>query len=622
MEFIKVPLYNNTILNTWKIPITSKYTKTTETGTGIFSKLEENTEEIYQKSINENPQYFSIKDEYMKLIHDFRENVTDQFIGGMPVQLQKNCMSQLLRGTNYTPLIYGITLKVNGVRHLMFLSKSGIIYFIDRVTNFYYFMKNQNAVGFKPSKKSFLFDGELVFHKKTGHWEFLVFDVIFYDNFNWLSNNYYDRLWIMDKLNREFVFKDFDVTLKMWFPIETIKDTENIYKHIIASTNAQRKRTNRPILEEDGLILQPFDGNYITFREWNVYNNVQFKWKPPEQLTIDFEIKFNPESKKEWWLLTKSKQNYDVKQSDGTAVHAIILPTKSDILKYNEGDVVECILKPTANSQHNIFIPMQKRADKTDGNSLQTIMSTMDAIKNKFTLDILKPAILEIISGKSSKEVLQFYSTNKLILCVVDNFFTKTETEKIKEIYNLFDGTQELEFRIYPYIKGGKKENVQKFTYYYLLDFLKKSGMPHENVNTIDILLNNTEPNKTYRSTYSDLKLTNPINQVKTKISDYRCIPTSSTFPLTFKLSLSSETDSPIVVTKSRTNLTRIKLRDSFIYHSWRIDITKVISIDNDISIETYEIECEYIGKVIPFQKFIESMSDVYKLILKNTNYC
>ena len=99
-----------------------------------------------------------------------------------------------------------------------------------------------------------------------------------------------------------------------------------------------------------------------------------------------------------------------------------------------------------------------------------------------------------------------------------------------------------------------------------------------------------------------------------------------------FKLTYSSETESGLQINvKNRIknqviyNLIRVKSRDSFFLpdNLWRIDITRVIStIKGSSEVETYEIECEYIGGNIPFQIFLESMNNVYKLVLYNTSYC
>ena len=88
----------------------------------------------------ENKEYFDVKNQYLLFINSYRENVTEDFIGGMPVTLEKKCMKQLLRINPITnSLSYGMTLKVDGERFLMFNSNEGLIYFIDRSLNMFYF---------------------------------------------------------------------------------------------------------------------------------------------------------------------------------------------------------------------------------------------------------------------------------------------------------------------------------------------------------------------------------------------------------------------------------------------------------------------------------------------------
>jgi len=513
----------------------------------------------------------------------------------------------------------------------------------------------------------------------------LIFDVIFYqDNgvvYNWMSHSYPDRLYIIKKAISEISLPELILTVKEWFPIQDILNTTDIYQHIIKTTNKRRGRL--PPLVDDGLVIQPFDGNYIPFREWNEYNNVQFKWKPPAELTIDFKIRINPDDKTVWWLTTKTDEVYAVKQPDGKNVNAVMIPDK----KYRNGDIVECELVKRSNPQRNIFKPMLKRTDKKEANSYQTVMSTLDAINNPFILDELKQAIEGVVYKKDLKSLLGHYSINKLFVISTGLIFTLTEIEMIKSIYknyrekrvfvfkqpepeiesesdkeeayeyfNSFGSSRkpfelkplldsfrkditekkkdyELELKIYPYAKKGRKEQVQKFTYYYFLSFLKKSGMRYERSDTVDALM--TLNNSTYRTSYTDMSLTTVIeNQIKKQVDVYRSIPSDTKLiPLTFKLTLSTETQSSVKINLKNTiknkvqyNTIRHKQRDSF-YHSnglWRIDVTNVkTQISGQPSIETYEIECEYNGNtVVSFDKFIHSMSDVYKLVLFNTGYC
>jgi hypothetical protein len=671
----------------------------------------------------DNPDYLRVKDEYLQLINSLREHDTDEFVGGMPVQLQKNCMSQLVRGTVYQKLIYGATLKADGLRNLLFLSRTGILYLIDRSLNIFFLRRPTGLpVSFEPTEFPFLFDGELVNH--TGVFEFLIFDVIIYEDkgklYNWVSNNYYDRLKMIDKATKKDLvgFTEFSITAKIWFPIETIAKVDDFYEYVKRETNKMRKKLKLPKLIDDGLILQPWDGNYVPFREWNVYKNVQFKWKPPDRLTIDAKLRVNPNNKLEWWLLTKRDQEYQVKQEDGQNVHAVVKRTSALNEKYKEGDIVECKLDARyspdgsivlgTNTQRNRFKIILKRGDKTEGNSLQTIMSTMSVVFEPFTLDILKPAIISVLNNGPPKDLLEVFPYNKLFIFASDIFFNKTEISAINNIYNLYFGIQdqgpidepeepeltpvermeisqelaentelqeeqtqllvnpvefvagpsafgggaasmmrrketgvyELEFRIYNYIKKGRVDNIKKFTYYYLLDYFRKSGIPEEYTFSIDILESSRRSKKssllqpTYRSTYSDMSLKNPLNQVKSRVREFRSVPQDPVnFPMTFNLSLSTEAKSAITVGRKSVspngmtvyNKARVKHRNSFKYNLWQVDITLVITTNDLLSgtgSESYEVECEYIGGEVPFETFLRSMSDVYKTILFNSSYC
>ena len=520
---------------------------------------------IYNKeeTVKENKEYFDIKNEYITLINQFRENQEDQFIGGMPVQLEKNCLNVLLKENN-GKFVYGMTLKADGVRHLMFLSKSGIIYFIDRITNIFYFKIDAHTMGFKKSDNQFLFDGELI--KIKDKWEFLIFDVIYYNEIT-MFNNYYIRLQIINNALKDINLSNpfFELSTKEWYSIDTILLTDNIYKFVIKDTNEKRKKLNKFPLKDDGLVLQPFDESYVPFREWNVYNNIQFKWKPPNELTIDFKIKiFKPN---EWYLLTKTGQVFQIKQPDGENVNAICIPTNKNKEEYHENDIVEFKLKENNNPQNNIFVPINIREDKTEGNSYNTAMSVMEVIKNKFVLDELKFPISIIKFNLEDKSALfSIYPKSKLVLCVLNKinqfYFDENEVNSIKQVYLEYIGQKtnkiknktlkpkgvgkitsvrglpipsgtfeknpfldkilqsrnklyppsnkqmqnnfELEFRVFPYIEKSlkgedEKKTIKKGMYFYLLSFLFKSNYKFEYTFTIDIVLNEFNVNGKYR---------------------------------------------------------------------------------------------------------------------------
>jgi hypothetical protein len=592
-----------------------------------------------KKTVLLNQHYFDIKNEYLSLINNFRENENDEFIGGMPVQIQKDCTSQLFRMKN-NKLVYGITLKVDGERFLMFLSKNNIVYLIDRSTNIFYF-ENDDKVPFMINGIPFLFDGELIENK--GNYEYLVFDVLFFAQnnklFSWINNTYYDRHFILYNAVKELenVFdKNVMISAKKWFAINEIINTNNIYNYIQSETS--KGRNNKLPLHADGLILQPFDTSYVTFTEWNRYNNVQFKWKPAYDLTIDFQIKANPSNDNEWILLTKTGEQFMIDlplklrkdKSKKEQVPAKCIPTESEKRKYQPGDVAEFVLK---SGTFNFFTPLRKRNEKS-ANSYQTIMSTLDVIKNPFTLDTLKKAFEFLTNGSGSvANVLVHYQKNKLLLFSVHSFFKPNEIKAIENVYNEYithnstkDSYYEMEMRIFK--KGKKGLGVDKFTYFYFLDFLKQHYRLEDQF-SVDVLLNKPGKEK-YRSSYSDFSFKNPINQVKIDLGK-NYIFEQNEFNLDFKLSLANEkVSSKTIGLKSKIkenyfyNLIRIKRRHSVTIKNWRIDITRVISTYrlSDVKNEHYELECEYVGEKIPFEDFIKSLNTIYTLILENTSYC
>ena len=585
-----------------------------------------------------NPEYLYVRKEYLELIGNVEsENSREtDFIGGMPVQMEKGCLKQLLRQQTYI-----MTLKVDGERFLMFIASNGIIYFIDRALNFYYFMDDNLTDRLIPlNLKPFLFDGELVTNKDS--YEYFIFDCLFYEGVDYTREAYNTRndvcKFAVDKVFKKY-FREatslITVETKMWFPVYLIEQVADIYNFVIQETNKSRK--NR--LKADGLILQSYEGKYIPFGPWNRYNNIQFKWKPSNELTIDFKIKVVGNN--EWHLYTKTDQPYNISQPEGDPLPATCIPTDLQKIKYSNNEIVEFKYRSTGNPNQNLFVPVRSRPEK-EANSLATIMSTMNVVFNPFTLDLLKPAFkfLETKTSIDLKRYLNIFSESDLILCSINFFFTKHEIKEIKKVYTKFQSQErgaELEFRIFKV--GKQNKTLDKFTFYYFQDYLKYN-FRSTLTETIDLTEN--KPTKLYkfRSTYRNLIkdiMTGKsiINEYKNKITDYRFEPKNRLFNnLGFKLELAEEvvTDKIIGLRsqfagKIVNNLIRVKTRYSFnMGNFWRIDLTKVVSAYSLETLkdknETFEFECEFIGgQETSFAVFIKSMETLYRLIVAHSSY-
>jgi len=588
-----------------------------------------------------NPEYLYLRQEYLNLIAQVpNDNSQELFIGGMPVQMEKGSLKQILKQKEN----YAITLKVDGERFLLFLASNGLIYLIDRSLTFYYFMNDDFTDRLiRLDLKPFLFDGELI---KTGsNYEYLIFDVLFYNNESFIHQTY-DIRYELCKFANENVFKEYfeqetekiTVGVKQWFSIDTLKKTSNIYKFIADTTNTSRKVK----LKADGLILQCIDQPYVPFGPWNKYNNIQFKWKPSDQLTLDFKIKAI--SNHEWHLYTRTGQPYNINQNEGDPLPATCIPTDTQNLKFHDGDIVEFQFKKTGNPNQNLFTPLRLRNEK-EANSLATIMSTMNVIQNPFTLDTLREPLnyLETQNPKDFKKYLNIFSQSDLILCILPDFFTKQEKKEIQKVYSSFQKqpeTAELEFRIYKIGKASK--TLDKFTFYYLRDYLLKN-FKHTLTETIDITENKPTKLNKHRSTYNNLikdimEGNSIINEYKEKVTNYIFEPENVSNKLYnnlgFKLDLSIEVETAKVIKlrsqfagKIVNNQIRVKTRHSFsINKLWRVDLTKVISGYDLASLqdknESFECECEFIGETeTPFEVFIKSMDSLFKLIVYFSNY-
>jgi len=195
-----------------------------------------------------------------------------------------------------------------------------------------------------------------------------------------------------------------------------------------------------------------------------------------------------------------------------------------------------------------------------------------------------------------------------------------------------------LELRLF---KRGKKGNIlDKFTFFYLYDFLKQN-FPVTRTKLIDVSLNLPDESGKYRSTYAnieDIQNGTPIENIyKKKIDNFIFFPTDKGQKLynniVFKLEYSKELISNKIIRLTSdinnriiNNNIRFKDRHSYnINKYWRLDLTKVISTYNinEIKNETYEIECEYVGDYsVSFDKFISSLSNLYMFLLNNSSYC
>lgn len=192
-----------------------------------------------------------------------------------------------------------------------------------------------------------------------------------------------------------------------------------------------------PDIETDGLIFNPAHEDYIS-GPWTLCSNKQYKWKPIEDLTIDFEI--GDKIKENFYkakVKSKGRTTDFYYEINGEKYQAIITFNDSLDEIINADDIVECSYRNLDTKNKYIYFNItKKRYDKTDPNAYLTAESVLDAADINGTLKYLKniitmnekPNILDFVTiikekkGLDNENIVNIVSTfgkNRLMKCYV-----------------------------------------------------------------------------------------------------------------------------------------------------------------------------------------------------------
>ena len=254
-----------------------------------------------------------ILNDYMNIIylkHDLPERRirTSDFIGPQSVSLEMANVSSVNVDSNmpniHSP--YTVTDKADGVRKLMFIHKSGKIYFIDMNMN----VQFTGTITGNNNLYNSIIDGEQVIHDKMGKYIniFLAFDIYYLKNedirrlpfvkSDSKTENEKNRLEIL----RDHVFKNLDTKPIVGSVMPIDFRTKTFYissgKDIFNNCNRILSREAEGLFnyEIDGLIFTPSNTSVGNIKKnesmplskmtwWN-----SFKWKPSKFNTVDFLV--------------------------------------------------------------------------------------------------------------------------------------------------------------------------------------------------------------------------------------------------------------------------------------------------------------------------------------------
>tara|TARA_X000001036_G_scaffold127399_1_gene120563 strand:- start:15684 stop:17234 length:1551 start_codon:yes stop_codon:yes gene_type:complete len=348
------------------------------------------------------------------------------FAGGNPVTLEtKNVLSVWQNAFNVTP-------KVDGTRYLCIMDgqeNKPIPYFIDRgVGKGMRVYQPTDKKGNTPGSMEFpncILDGELVAEEtKKGRtrWIYWVFDILSFKGTMVTHLSFNQRYYILKTLP----FTDTDSWLMMlpkpYYNTAFFIDDKDPYLSIIKlfREHCKKLKLQKPVL--DGLVLNDTIRPYVK-GPWKRCDNVQYKWKPSDEQTIDLEVvkggKFLDKKKNPYnFILKKNDKEYKLELNKPAG-----LPTTT---KKNSVAELRLTKVHKKNGIDTEFV--RWRNDKTANAKL-----TADSVIYGF----LRPVEISDLFSKNPKKIMKYLTKKQLIRVLLKKklfsaAIKKIVTEKLK----------------------------------------------------------------------------------------------------------------------------------------------------------------------------------------------
>jgi len=637
--------------------------------------------ELIKKSTDPNSEYFKINKEYSEVIHNItRERQFNNFIGGLPITLERkdvfSLMSKDIKG-NYR---YSVTQKADGIRVLLFAhykSSNGErkICFVDRKNNFYNLTTTarEELPTFKGPKM--LIDGELIIYDTNNEtvtdmskkyyniksYSFMAFDILYgpieidysgsFDEKKlnigsegamagpiggkkWTYTNRYDILYLLivphelndfrPILSLSFINCSWFVPeVKQIYSIGALNRKQELYsnrgffqKNLVEyRTNfynlineLRNKKAQYIPIQLDGLIFTPFDTEYVIGGAWKKFLNIQYKWKPVEEQSIDFFIDY---SKNNVILKVKAGDNY----IPFTIKRDVPYPSEP-FKKVKPGVIGEFIYNV------NKFQLKNLRTDKTEPNSISTAINVLNSIKKPVNIEIIKMFfIINKLNENGLKQLMQYSSKNQLLTCAINNNKLKIISDQIKtkieHNLKLFKQNSDYEYEIrLGYIENSRYQTNLSFNLYKkIIDILSINKIEFTYTPFIDLYKNDIRSRYIYLNKTIKPKIIG--NVIKKSIENIN-INTNFLYNFDLRFALSEEKNTREEVKEDNYDLKLEKNRYSFNLGIIQIDCTEIRKYDSNLSkfgSSNYQVEIEIIDRKANYSDILNILTKFLSLV-------
>ena len=393
------------------------------------------------------------------------------------------------------------------------------------------------------------------------------------------------------------------------------------FYNLIGANGAKKKNIlfKKP-LNLDGLIFTASDTLY-KIGSWNMPLSSQYKWKPPNEQTVDLLIN----------KISDNEANVFMSMGGGIVAYKIGPPTEREAAIVTvpqwapHGDIAEFGLERDGNFKFKFKFKFKGlRKDKTYPNSLRTVMNVINSFKNPVNIDDLYYFLtLSETPGKEILEkVLEYSSRSKLLRCAISkkklNMLNSFQVESINKLIKSVNTEKDTEVELrFGKMKGNFNPEIDPYVFMKILNKVDNHRYKKEIEYFLDIYDKDVRTRYIYSNDFGKYILLESIIKKRQSNVD---IPISHILDFDVRISKSSETKTDKY--NSDGNAIR-KHRTSYTIPEglFRIDFTSIkpgIYSDrsfepNDTINEKFQIEIEFLSNNIDVNelfKFISNMLD------------
>ena len=350
-----------------------------------------------------------------------------EFIGGNPVTLEAKYAKSLWKSQ------FNVTPKVDGTRYLCIMdapsSKPGdrvgkIPYFIDRGLGGTYLrvFQPRHSNGSTPQGRNFpncILDGEIVQEKSRGRtrWIYWVFDILSFKGAMITHLSFDQRYAILLKELSRYLTVDaspdnwFFMLPKPYYKRESFAKDKDPYATISQTFETHCDKLGLKPPELDGLIFNDTTRPYVK-GPWKRCDNIQFKWKPQNEQTIDVALgsgdSLQVKGGRDYvfnWTNPKKNKEYEIKLERPRG-----LPIREERprVRNNQPLVAELRLTQVDTKKRTISTEFVRWREDKGANAWRTIDSVIRGYLNPIQLK-------DLLQHKDPQKILRYFTKKQLL---------------------------------------------------------------------------------------------------------------------------------------------------------------------------------------------------------------